>query len=214
MELNDITYGNPTKNQLDFIKNKSLVDDIFDSLLNLDMPKNDSELVKKELNEIVNNLNILGQPKNEDFLKTYMAYDRNLIQSLKGIFLEEGIEIKELVTQIVLDIQSLIYKIKFYYQRPRPFQLAEYYKLKLFPYKSFTAHTPSFPSGHTIQAIVILTVIGNKYPNKFDLCMELIKDIALSRVYLGVHYPSDNDASEIIADVILKHPNFTKKYGI
>ena len=44
--------------------------------------------------------------------------------------------------------------------------------------------------------------------------MELIKDIALSRVYLGVHYPSDNDASEIIADVILKHPNFTKKYGI
>ena len=85
MELNDITYGNPTKAQLDFIKNKSIVDDIFDSLLNLDMPKNDSELVKKELNEIVNNLNILGQPKNEDFLKTYMAYDRNLIQSLKGI---------------------------------------------------------------------------------------------------------------------------------
>jgi len=214
MELNDITYGNPTKAQLDFIKNKSIVDDIFDSLLNLDMPKNDSELVKKELNEIVNNLNILSQPKNEDFLKTYMAYDRNLTQSLNVIFLEEGIDVKDLVKQIVLDTESLIYKIKFYYQRPRPFQLAEYYKLKLFPYKSFTAHTPSFPSGHTIQAIVILTVIGNKYPNKFNFCMELIEDIALSRVYLGVHYPSDNDASKIIADEILKHPNFTKKYAI
>ena len=105
-------------------------------------------------------------------------------------------------------------KLKFYYNRPRPYQLANYYKLKLFPYNSYVAYTPSFPSGHTVQAYVILNVISSKYPTYHSYCKEIIDDVAYSRIYMGEHYPSDNDFAKVIGKEILKHPEFTKKYGI
>ncbi len=214
MEFNDLTYGNPAHDQLSFIQGTCLVDDLFDTFKDSVLPKNDSELVKEELNEIADSLAVVSQPENQNYLKRYLAYDRNLIQALSSIFKQKDIEVEELVTDVVKDIQNLIYKLKYHFQRPRPYQLAQYYKLKLFPYKSFSAHTPSYPSGHTIEAIVILNVIGNKYPTEYQYCKELIEDIAYSRVYLGHHFPSDNDGGREIGKAILKHPEFTKKYGI
>ena len=32
--------------------------------------------------------------------------------------------------------------------------------------------------------------------------------------YLGLHYPTDNDFAIEVAKEIIKHPKFTKKYGI
>ena len=214
MEFNDLTYGNPTHEQLGFIQGTCLVDDLFDTFKDAVVPKNDSELVKDELNEVADSLAVMSQPENQNYLKRYLAYDRNLIQAISSIFKQKDIQVEELVTEIVVDIQNLIFKLKYHIQRPRPFQIAQYYKLKLFPYKSYSAHTPSYPSGHTIQAIVILNVLGNKYPTEYQYCKELIEDIAYSRVYLGHHYPSDNEGGREIGKAILKHPEFTKKYGI
>jgi hypothetical protein len=214
MEFNDLTYGNPTHDQLNFIQGTCLVDDLFDTFKDAVVPKNDSELVKDELNEVADSLALMSQPENQNYLKRYLAYDRNLIQAISSIFKQKDIEVEELVTEIVKDIQNLIFKLKYQIQRPRPYQLSQYYKLKLFPYKSFSAHTPSYPSGHTIEAIVILNVLGNKYPTEYQYCKELIEDIAYSRVYLGHHYPSDNEGGREIGKAILKHPEFTKKYGI
>jgi hypothetical protein len=214
MEFNDLTYGNPAHDQLGFIQGTCLVDNLFDAFKDSVIPNNDSELVKEELNEIAECLAVVSQPENQNYLKRYLAYDRNLIQALSSIFKQKDIEAEELITEIVKDIQNLIYKLKFHFQRPRPYQLAQYYKLKLFPYKSFSAHTPAYPSGHTIQAIVILNVIGNKYPIEYQYCKELIEDIIYSRVYLGHHFPSDNDGGRELAKAILKDPEFAKKYGI
>lgn len=215
MNFNDVTYGNPNVEELEFIQAQGLVDDLFESLkTTLVCPKNDSELVREELNEIVDCLATMALPENQDYLKRYKSYDRNLIQSLIGIFRQKNIDVEELCIDVVKDIQGLLYKTKFYFQRPRPFQIAQYYKLKLFPYKSFSSHTPSFPSGHTVEAIVMLNVIGNKYPTEYPFCKELMDDVAYSRVYLGVHFPSDNDGSREMAKTILKHPEFAKKYGI
>ena len=214
MEFNDLTYGNPTHDQLGFIQGTCLVDDLFDTFKDAVVPKNDSELVKDELNEVADSLGLMSQPENQNYLKRYLAYDRNLIQAISSIFKQKDIETEELITEIVKDIQNLIFKLKYHIQRPRPYQLAQYYKLKLFPYKSFSAHTPAYPSGHTIQAIVILNVLGNKYPTEYQYCKEMIEDIAYSRVYLGHHYPSDNEGGREIGKAILKHPEFTKKYGI
>ena len=214
MEFNDLTYGNPTHDQLGFIQGTCLVDDLFDAFKDAVVPKHDSELVKDELNEIADSLVLMSQPENQDYLKRYLAYDRNLIQAISSIFKQKNIDVEELVTEIVIDIQNLIFKLKYHIQRPRPFQLAQYYKLKLFPYKSFSSHTPSYPSGHTVQAVVILNVLGNKYPTEYQYCKELIEDVAYSRVYLGHHYPSDNEGGRELGKAILKHPEFTKKYGI
>ena len=92
MELNDVTYGNPTVQDLGFMQKNGLIDDLFDTLKdNLTFPKNDSELVKDELNEIMDCLETMSQPENQTFLKRYQSYDRNLIQALSSIFKQKNI---------------------------------------------------------------------------------------------------------------------------
>jgi len=214
MELNNVTYGNPTIEQKQSIEAKCLVEDLFVKLKENICPLNDSEMVKDELNEIVDSLKYMEDEENAMYLKRYKAYDRNLLQVINTLFKQKSIDVEALSKEILEDIKNLIFKLKYHYNRPRPNQLANYYKLRLFPYKSFSDDSPSFPSGHTVQAYVILNVIANKYPTHYTYCKEMIDDIAYSRIYLGLHYDSDNDFAKLVAREILKHKAFTEKYEI
>lgn len=214
MELNQVTYGNPNQNTKVLLSKKGLVDSLFEELKNTDMPLNDSELTKEELNEVAEGILLLEDKENDYFLKRYKSYDRSLIQSLTTIFKQKGIDVEEVCTQIQNDINPLIAKLKVHFNRPRPYQLANYYKLKLFPFDSFSANTASYPSGHTLQASVMLNVIGSMHPTQYKYCRNIIDDIAESRINLGLHYPSDNDFALEVADKILKHKEFSKKYHI
>jgi hypothetical protein len=214
MQLNQVTYGNPTQKILELLNQKGLVDSLFEELKSEQMPLNDSELTKEELNEVVHGISLLQQPENEIYLKRYKSYDRSLIQSLVTIFKQKGIDVEEICSSIENDINPLIAKLKVHFNRPRPYQLANYYKLKLFPFDSFSSNSASYPSGHTLQASVMLNVIGSMYPTQYKYCRNIIDDIAESRINLGLHYPSDNDFALEVADKILKHKEFSKKYHI
>lgn len=214
MEVTNITYGNPTIEYRKLLSESGLVDDLFLKLKENNFPNNDSELVKDELNELVDYLGSMLDPSNEAFLKRYKAYDRSLSQVIISTFKQRNIDVEELVKEVFSDIRILIFKLKFYYQRPRPYQLAQYFKLKLFPYSSHSDDTPSYPSGHVVQSYVVLNVIGNKYPNEYQFCKEMIDDVAYSRLYLGLHYATDNDFGKLVGKEILKHKAFAKKYGI
>jgi hypothetical protein len=214
MDLNQVTYGNPTQKIKALLSKKGLVDSLFEKLKNEPMPLNDSELTKEELNEVVEGISLLENPENELFLKRYNSYDRSLIQTLVSIFKQKGVDVQEVCEEIFLDINPLVAKLKVHFNRPRPYQLANYYKLNLFPFDSFSANSPSFPSGHTIQSYVMLNVLGSMYPTHYKFCKTIIDDVAESRVNLGLHYPSDNDFAKEVGENILKHKDFAKKYGI
>jgi hypothetical protein len=214
MNLNQVTYGNPTMEQKKYLEEISIVDDLFPKLKNDYFPETNSELVKDELNEIVDYLNDISEQGNESFLARYKSYDRSLLQVIITTFQEKDIDIEELSKDIIKDINPLLLKLKYHYQRPRPKQVAQYFKLKLFAYQSFSSDTPSYPSGHTLEAYVVLNVIANKFPNEYQFCKEMINDIAYSRIYLGLHFATDNDFAKFVGQEILKHPNFTKKYEI
>ncbi len=49
----------------------------------------------------------------------------------------------------------------------------------------------SFPSGHATGAFALATVFAHQYPKIAIPCYTAATGIALSRVYLGRHYPSD-----------------------
>lgn len=214
MELNQVTYGNPSQSLKVLLSKKGLVDSLFEEFKNADMPSNDSELTKEELNEVAEGILLLEDKENDYFLKRYKSYDRSLIQSLTTIFKQKGIDVEEVCTKIQDDVNPLIAKLKVHFNRPRPYQLANYYKLNLFPFDSFSANSPSYPSGHTLQACVMLNVIGSMYPAQYKYCKNIIEDISESRINLGLHYRSDNDFAFEVADKILKHKEFSKKYHI
>ena len=69
MDLNQVTYGNPTQKTKALLSQKSLVDSLFEKLKNATMPDNDSELTKEELNEVVEGISLLEDSENELFFK-------------------------------------------------------------------------------------------------------------------------------------------------
>ncbi|MGD8514371.1 MAG: phosphatase PAP2 family protein [Granulosicoccaceae bacterium] len=49
----------------------------------------------------------------------------------------------------------------------------------------------SFPSGHTLHAVSGTVTVTHYYPELFWICAPFTICVALSRVVLGLHYPSD-----------------------
>jgi undecaprenyl-diphosphatase len=93
-----------------------------------------------------------------------------------------------------ISLEMLSYKIlKSHFSRPRPFRTLDQVSSMLEPSDEF-----SFPSGHTAAAFVMLSVFGAAYSFLFLPLMFLAVLIGASRVYLGVHYPSDVLAGSLL----------------
>ena len=214
LSLNNITYGNPNSSHKKALSKTCLVDSLFEELTKFPFPENESDTTKQELNELVDYLEDMDIVDNEKIRKRYIFYDRNLFQAIINTFRTDKVDIKQLIDDIDNDITGLIVKLKYFYQRPRPYQLANYYKLKLFPINTKSGHSPSYPSGHTTQAYVILTILGNLVPEYYQKTKKMIEYVAYSRCYMGVHYQTDNDFAFLVAQKILKQPEFVEKYGI
>lgn len=88
---------------------------------------------------------------------------------------------------VVGSIGTLMYKIlKRHTVRPRPYQVHQVIVLGERPLDHF-----SFPSGHTLHAVMISTVLGWIQPILLLLMVPFTVLIALSRMILGLHYPTD-----------------------
>lgn len=91
----------------------------------------------------------------------------------------------------------LYHSLKRWTRRPRPYQR----------FRLITAHLPpldefSFPSGHTLHAVAFSTIAIVHQPWLSTLLLPLSLLIALSRVVLGLHYPSDVLAATAIGFAI------------
>ena len=93
---------------------------------------------------------------------------------------------------------TLLYKwLKGKTLRPRPFEVHQDIFLTGKPLDKF-----SFPSGHTLHAVVFGLVAINYYPALSFIIMPFVSMVALSRVVLGLHYPSDVIAGALIGSLI------------
>lgn len=213
--LDSITWGNPSQRYLPYLEEgKSPFESLIPNFTKFTFPKNSSKATREELNQLVDYVAEIKQ--DPETLKRYRAYDLSLERVFAQVVVEQNLGEKgaDLVEKLFEDTLPIVVKLKFYFQRPRPYQLGEAYKIKLFPFESKSDNSPSYPSGHTLQSRLICHVLGNHFPEKFDFFESLAKDIEYSRLYLGVHYPSDNDFSLFIADTMIRNKEFKYKYEL
>ena len=105
-------------------------------------------------------------------------------------------------SKLRLDLLSIIKTLKEYYDRPRPGQVAKYFGIDFTPDNLTTVQSPSYPSGHTIQAYVVALSLSEQFPEYSEDLLNIAEMISQSRVDRGVHFQTDIDFGREIAYLI------------
>jgi undecaprenyl-diphosphatase len=90
------------------------------------------------------------------------------------------------VSVIGLTMLTVNYPLKRFFRRRRPF--IAFVKARVFGRRP---RDFSFPSGHAAAGFAGAAILGSHAPAFSPLFYTLAAIVSLSRVYLGVHYPSD-----------------------
>jgi len=65
--------------------------------------------------------------------------------------------------------------------------------------------TPSYPSGHSVQGILIAKVLGDKHPKAKSAFAKTGENISYSRRVARAHYKSDSKMGEKLGNSMYKH---------
>lgn len=211
----DLRYGNLTKE----LQAKMQVENIFTKYIgefSFDEYPNYADSAEEVMKILQTQQNAEKNAKWKAIQEFCVLWDEDIFNAfeltLKRLNIPYDQEYLDYIYEMSEDIGALIIQLKSHYQRPRPFQLALYTNQNLHPYDSVSAQSPSYPSGHATQALFILSVIAFHYEEKKDELMKLAKQIADSRVILGLHYPSDNEFGFQIVKQLLLKDDIKEKY--
>lgn len=162
-----------------------------DFLLDLQEKRTDHQVAEALRMHDVVYFPIIGMKNNDHlFFELYEIYG-------KGINVDDYPKTKKLMGNIMKEMRITEFTAKNNFLRARPRQLES----KLTPLKKMSSS--SFASGHTLWAYMQAYLFGALIPEKRSEFLELAYDIGFSREVLGVHYPSDEEASRVLAHQLL-----------
>lgn len=104
------------------------------------------------------------------------------ISIAKSIF---GIAAFEMIISLVLS-SLFVQLLKRVFNRNRPYWIIKNLNTYGIDLKDY-----SFPSGHTTAAFTMATTLSLNFPTWSVLCVIMAVLVAVSRIYLAVHYPTD-----------------------
>ena len=217
IKLDSITFGNPNQKCLELLSKSCFIeDDIVPLIKKRPYIPSSYEKVVGELNIIVDAIKTVNS---KELLEDNSKYDS---QPLDAVFIDycdkNGlIYDKDLLASVLTDFMPLIAKIKYYYNRPRPYQLANYYAIPLFP--ALPSSSPSYPSAKALISFLMTKIIfaknnisAEKDKDKADAITKFYNKICQSSINLGIHYPSDIEFSRLIGKLITENKKFVEKY--
>jgi hypothetical protein len=137
-------------------------------------------------------------PLRKEFVKKYDDIEAAFKKTAK----EQGVKDydEQLVAKLIKDSVPVILELKKYHNRPRPYELDR--GLKAVKMKSM--NTPSYPSGHSAQGILIASALKDKY-GKGSAFIKTGENISYSRRVARAHYKSDSKMGEELGKSMYKH---------
>lgn len=104
-----------------------------------------------------------------------------------------------LLMNCIQDIRVTEFRLKRHFKRPRPYHLEPALK------PLTRINSPSFPSGHSLWAFTQAFLFSEIIPGKRNEFLQRAEEVRWSRELMGIHYPSDNEASRIISWYLVKY---------
>ena len=135
--------------------------------------------------------------------KSFVKKNDNIEAAFKKTAEEQGIKDydKNIAAKLIKDSAPVILELKKHHNRPRPYELDK--NLKHFKMKSM--ETASYPSGHSVQGILIAKVLGDKHPKAKSAFVKTGENISYSRRVAHAHYKSDSKMGEKLGNSMFKH---------
>lgn len=175
---------------------------LYDKLFDMPPPSNTSSQTKHELLQLVKITNKVS----ESALEFCQNAENDLVQLYVDFLYRYSItEVsKEVLNKVLDQTEPLLYRLKEYYNRPRPNQLAVYYDMNLHVMiETKAANHPAYPSGHSYESYLMSALLSQAYPKHEEKLMKLAENIGLSRILIGVHYKSDHDFGKYLAKLLI-----------
>lgn len=159
------------------------------------MPDNDSNVTYRELKYLASvkpNLSAVkeGDEVEESFLPLIEKNDVTISN--------------EFLHRVVQESARFIMEMKYHYNRPRPYQIAEVYGMDLNGTELDSMKTPSYPSGHAVQGYLVAELLSHMDPKNSFEYRTMGERIAHSRIIAKAHYPSDKKFGKVVADVLFE----------
>lgn len=200
LSINQIAYGQPTIEQRIMIDQGTMFEKHLEVFKNEPYPQNGSPEAKQECYDVVTKIERLSD---SEWRNRCFFIDKQLGKYLNGYAQKAGLNgFKDIWEQVnELYLEALFYDLKYHYNRIRPQQLAYFLNVKMTPATTRTGHTPSYPSGHTLQTHFFTRLISDITETPWS--DEPTKEVAMSRMSMGCHFKSDNDFAVKISDYLL-----------
>ena len=133
------------------------------------------------------------------------AYD-DIVKAYMPVVEKNGLKVSsDELEEIIKESSKFVMKLKYKFNRPRPFQVAEFYNIDDFKrHKLDTAKTPSYPSGHAMQGRLLALYLSDKDPNNKNEYMMIGHNISESRIMARAHYPTDRKYGDLIGDELFE----------
>jgi len=147
----------------------------------------------KELNKIPINVKFV---KDKDDIKA----------SFKKLIDDKNLDVpKNMIDNLIEKSAPIIMKIKKHHNRPRPKVLAKKMNIKLDDKELDSMKTPSYPSGHSAQGVMIAEVLSDMHPKHAKAFKKIGEDISYSRNVAHAHYKSDSKFGEQVGKDMFNH---------
>jgi len=139
--------------------------------------------------------------ENKTIDKNFVEKHDDVTKVFKKLFKELELEFnKEEADELLRQSAKYLMELKYKYNRPRPYQIAEFYHMDVTNFNMDSMNTPSYPSGHATQGYLLGKIYSKRHTEYTKEFTDLGEAVAESRIVGKAHFPSDKEFGKKLAE--------------